>query len=65
MTDAIRRRSRATAVSRSTSEAMISTSYGVRFFERAARIETVWKLRSNSASCLSTSARTGWPRFIS
>ena len=52
-----RRRSLGASVSFSTIDAMISTSYGVSFFERAYARFTFAQLRQNVATCCCTSER--------
>ena len=64
MTEAISGRSLATAASRSTSDAIVRTSYGVRFLRLAYARSTFAKFCLNALSCSSTSLRTGWP-FLS
>ena len=55
MTAAMSGRSLGTAASPSIIEAMVSTSYGVRFFERAYLMLTLSQFRQNAASCAFTS----------
>jgi hypothetical protein len=55
MTAATRGRSRGTCTSFSTMDAMMRTSYGVSFFERAYFMSTWCQARSKAASWSSTS----------